>query len=138
FVTQQDPVGNVASERIDSKSNLAQTRIKAGISHDFSGDRKLGIYYSYGIVSADFGNVSHTLNGQPQSLDTTHSAGRSSEVGSRFRGILTKKLFYGAQVSWFLLSLDDQLNLSSIVNSHAHDRTTGSSFAVGLEYALRP
>jgi hypothetical protein len=59
-------------------------------------------------------------------------------VGIRFRGILTKKLFYGAQASWFLLSLGDQLNLSSIVNSHAHDRTTGSSFAVGLGYALRP
>jgi len=138
FVTQQDPLGNVASERIASNSNLTQTRIKAGVSHDFSGDRKLGIYYSYGIVSADFGNVSHTLNGQPQSLDTTHSAGHSSEVGIRFRGILTKKLFYGAQASGFLLSLGDQLNLSSIVNSHAHERTTGSSFAVGLGYAIRP
>jgi FecR protein len=138
FVTQQDAAGNIASERIDSKSNLAQTRIKAGVSHDFSGERKLGIYYSYGFVSADFGNVSHTLNGQPQSLDTTQSAGRSSEAGMRFRGVLTKKLFYGAQASWFLLSLDDQLKLSTIVNSHQHDRTTGSSFAVGLGYALRP
>lgn len=138
FVTQQDSTGNVTSERIDSHSNLAQTRIKAGVSHDFSGNRKLGIYYSYGIVSADFGNVSHTLNGQPQSLDTTQSAGHSSEVGIRFRGVLTRKLFYGAQASWFLLSLGDQLKLSSIVDSHAHDRTTGSSFAVGLGYALRP
>ncbi|HVS87091.1 MAG TPA: FecR domain-containing protein [Candidatus Acidoferrum sp.] len=138
FVTQQDAAGNVASERIDSKSNLSQTRIKAGVSHDFSRERKLGIYYSYGFVSADFGNASHTLNGQPQSLDTTQSAGRSSEVGIRFRGVLTKKLFYGAQASWFLLSLDDQLKLSTIVNSHQHDRTTGSSFAAGFGYALRP
>jgi hypothetical protein len=138
FVTQQDAAGNITSERIDSKSNLAQTRIKAGVSHDFSGERKLGIYYSYGFVSADFGNASHTLNGQPQSLDTTQSAGRSSDVGVRFRGVLTKKLFYGAQASWFLLCLDDQLKLSAIVNSHAHDRTTGSSFAVGFGYAFRP
>jgi FecR-like protein len=138
FVTQQDAAGNVASERIDSHSNLAQTRIKAGVSQEFSGERKLGIYYSYGFVSAGFGNVSHTLNGQPQSLDTTQSAGRSSEVGIRFRGVLTKKLFYGAQASWFLLSLDDQLKLSAIVNSHEHDRTAGSTFAVGLGYAIRP
>jgi hypothetical protein len=138
FVTQQDAVGNVASERINSKTNLAQTRIKAGVSHDFSGERKLGIYYSYGFVSADFANVSHTLNGQPQSLDTTQSAGRSSEVGVRFRGVLTKKLFYGAQASWFLLSLDEQLRLSTIVNSHELDRTTGSSFAAGIGYAFRP
>jgi hypothetical protein len=89
-------------------------------------------------VSADFGDVSHTLNGQPQNLDTTRSTGHSSEVGIRFRGVLTRKLFYGAQASWFLLSLDDQLKLSSIVNSHAQDRTTGSSFAVGLGYAIRP
>jgi hypothetical protein len=138
LVTHQDAAGHIASERIDSKSNLSQTRIKAGVSHDFSGERKLGIYYSSGFVAADFGNVSHTLIGQPQSLDTTQSAGRSSEVGIRFRGVLTKKLFYGAQASWFLLSLDDQLKLSSIVNSHAHDRRTGSSFAVGLGYALCP
>jgi hypothetical protein len=138
FVTQQDAAGNIASEKIDSKTNLAQTRIKAGLSHDFSGERKLGIYYSYGFVSADFGNVSHTLNGQPQSLDTTQSAGRSSEVGVRFRGVLTKKLFYGAQASWFLLSLDEQLKLSTIVYSHQHDRTTGTSFAVGFGYAFRP
>jgi hypothetical protein len=137
-VTQQEAAGNVASERIESNTNLAQTRIKAGLSHDFSRDRKLGIYYSYGFVSADFGNVSHTLNGQPQTLDTSQSAGRSSEVGVRFRGVLTKKLFYGAQASGFLLSLDDQLKLSTIVNSHEHARTTGSSFAVGLGYALRP
>jgi len=89
-------------------------------------------------VSADFGDVSHTLNGQPQNLDTTHSTGHSSEVGIRFRGVLTRKLFYGAQASWFLLSLEDQLKLSSIVNSHAQDRATGSSFAVGLGYAIRP
>jgi hypothetical protein len=138
FVTQQDAVGNVASERINSKTNLAQTRIKAGVSHDFSRDRKLGIYYNYGFVSADFENVSHTLNGQPQSLDTTQSAGRSSEVGVRFRGVLTRRLFYGAQASWFLLSLDEQSKLSTIVNSHEHDRTTGSSWAVGIGYAFRP
>jgi hypothetical protein len=138
FVTQQDAAGNVASERINSNTNLAQTRIKAGVSHNFSGERKIGIYYSYGFVSADFGNLSHSLNGQPQSLDTTQSAGRSSEVGIRFRGVVTKRLFYGVQASGFLLSLNDQLNLSTSVNSHQHDRTTGSSFAVGLGYALRP
>lgn len=138
FVTQQDAAGNVASEKIDSHSNLAQTRIKAGVSHDFSGERKLGIYYSYGLVSADFANVSHTLNGLPQSLDTTQSAGRSSEIGIRFRGVLTKKLFYGAQASWFRLSLREQLKLSAIADSHEDDRTTGSSFAVGFGYAIRP
>jgi hypothetical protein len=138
FVTQQDAAGNIASERIDSHSNLTQTRIKAGVSQDFSGERKLGIYYSYGFVSAGFGDVSHTLNGHPQSLDTSHSTGHSSEAGIRFRGVLTKKLFYGAQASWFLLSLDDQLKLSAIVNSHEHAHTEGSTFAVGLGYAVRP
>jgi len=138
FISQQDPIGNVTSERINSESNLAQTRIKVGLSQDFSGERKLGIYYSYGFVSADFRNLSHTLNGQPQTLDATQSGGRSSEVGVRFRGVLTKKLFYGAQASYFFLTLNDQLRLSAIVNSHQVDRTTGSSFAAGLGYALRP
>jgi hypothetical protein len=30
------------------------------------------------------------------------------------------------------------LKLSTIVNSHEHDRTTGSSFALGMGYAFRP
>jgi hypothetical protein len=52
--------------------------------------------------------------------------------------VLTRKLFYGLQASWFLLSMDEQLKLSAIVNSHERNRTTGSSFAVGLGYALNP
>jgi hypothetical protein len=136
FVSQQDAVGNVSSERVDSRSNLAETRIKVGLSHDFSGQRKIGVYYNYGFVSADFHNISHTLDAQPQSLDMTRSTGRFSEAGIRFRGVLTRKLFYGVQASWFLLSMDEQLKLSAIVNSHQHNRTTGSSFAVGLGYAL--
>ena len=138
FVSQQDALGNISAERVDSKSALAEKRIKVGISHDFSGQRKLGIYYNYGFVSADFRDISHTLDALPQSLDATKSAGRFSEVGIRFRGMLTRKLFYGAQVSWFLLSLQEQLRLSTIANSHVHNRTTGESFAVGLGYAFRP
>ena len=138
FVTQQDALGNISSERVDSRSNLVENRIKFGVSHDFSGQRKIGIYYNYGFLSADFSDVSHTLNAQPQPLDFTRSVGRFSEGGVRFRGVLTRKLFYGAQASWFVLSLDEQLRLSTIVNSHQHNRTTGSSFAVGLGYALRP
>jgi hypothetical protein len=138
FVSQQDAPGNVSSERVDSRSNLAETRIKIGLSHDFSGQRKIGVYYDYGFVSADFHNISHTLNVQPQSLDVTQSAGRFSEAGIRFRGVLTRKLFYGLQASWFLLSMGEQLNLAEIVNSHEHKRSSGSSFAVGLGYALNP
>jgi len=136
--TQQDMSGMAAIEKRQSTVNLGQTQLKAGLSHDFSGERKLGIYYGYGFVSADFGNLFHSLNGRPQGLDTTHSAGRSSEAGIQYRGVLSRRLFYGAHASWFLLSLNDRLNLSEIVNSHEHDRTTGSSFAVGLAYALRP
>jgi hypothetical protein len=138
FASQQDAFGNISSERVDSRSNLAETRIKVGVSHDFSGQRKLGIYYNYGFISADFKNLSHTLNAMPQSLDITQSAGHFSEVGIRFRGVLTRRLFYGVQASWFLLSLQEQLRLSTIVDSHEHKRTSGSSFSVGLGYALRP
>jgi len=138
FVTEQDALGNVSSERIDSRSNLTENRIKIGVSHEFSGQRKLGVYYNYGFLSADFGDVSHTLNAQPQPLDSTQNAGRFSEGGIRFRGLLTRKLFYGAQASWFVLSLDEQIRLSTIMNSHQRERTTGSSFAVGLGYAFRP
>jgi hypothetical protein len=138
FMTQQDAAGNVLSQKVDSRSNLDETRIKIGLSHDFAGQRKIGLYYNYGFVSTDFYNVAHSLNAQPQGLDMTQSMGRFSEAGLLFRGVLTRKLFYGAQASWFLLSMDERLKLSAIVNSHAHNRTTGSSFAVGLGYALTP
>ena len=105
FVTQQDARGKYRERKNQLKyESRADVELRPECHTIFPGERKLGIYYSYGFVSADFGNVSHTLNGQPQSLDTTQSAGRSSEVGIRFRGVLTRKLFYGAQASWFLLS----------------------------------
>jgi FecR protein len=137
-IGQQNSQGTKTREDTASRSNLHQTRIKVGLSHDFHGGRKLGIYYSYGFLSDAFGNLSRTLNGQPQSLDKTHSGGRTSEVGLRFRGGLTKRLFYGAQASWFSMAVREHLNLSGLVKSHEHDRSTGSSFAIGLGYALKP
>jgi hypothetical protein len=136
--TQADMQGTEAIENIDSRANLSQTRIKVGLSQEFSRDRKLGIYYSYAFVSSDFGDVSHRLGDRPQDLDTMRSAGHSSAAGIRFRGVLAKRLFYGAYASWFFLALDDQLKLSPMVNCHEHDRGFGSSFALGLTYALRP
>jgi hypothetical protein len=135
---QQNLLGTIAREDTDSRSSLTQTRIKFGFSHDFHGGRKLGIYYSYGFVSDGFDNLSHTLNGKTQRLDKTHSEGRTSEVGVRFRGGLTKRLFYGAQASWFSLAVREHLNLTGSVNSRERDRTAGSNFAMGLGYSLTP
>jgi len=135
---QQNSQGTVAKEEANSRSALSQTRIKVGISRDFHGGRKLGIYYSYGFVSDGFDILSHTLNGKPQPLDATHSEGRTSEIGMRFRGGLTKRLFYGAQASWFSLAVREHLNLTGTVKSREHDRTAGSNFAIGLGYSLTP
>jgi hypothetical protein len=135
---QQDSLEQKATEVTDSRSHLAQTRIKIGVTHDFSGERKVGIHYSYGFISAGFGDRSHKLNGQLQSPDTTHSTGRSSEVVVRFRGGLTQRSFYGLQASWFMQTLYDQWNLSAIPDSMERDRTMGSSFSFGLGYALHP
>ncbi len=126
-----------SAERFSSASRISQTTLTAGLSRDLNPTTTLGIFYRYGLISATDYDLSHTINGSPASLNSTDSAGHSSEIGLRLRGALTPRLFYGITGSWSGVALGDALVRTGTVNSHERDRAQNGSVGFGLSYALR-
>jgi hypothetical protein len=123
-------------EQIVSASHISQTRLTAGFSRDLGAKTKLGVFYRYGFISATDHDLSHTMNGSAIGLNSTDSAGHSSEIGFRLRGVITPTLSYGLTGAWSGVSLGDGLVRTNTVNSHEHDRAQLGSAALGLGYAL--
>jgi hypothetical protein len=137
-IVQSDTKGLTANENILSSTNFSETRFKLGVTHDFSSHSKLGLYYNYGLLQAQLNDNSHLLDGIAQSPDFSSSSGHLSEAGLRFRGVRTNRLFYGLQASGFASSLNQQLRLSIISDSHAREFSSGGIATFGLGYALQP
>ena len=128
--------GRLAEERIQSTSNVTQTRLTAGFSRDLSRNLKLGLFYRYAFIRADDRDVSHTINGFPAGLNATLTAGHSSEFGLRLRGLATPRLSYGIAASWLGISLGDAVSRIGAVDSHQRDGARRPTVALGLGYAL--
>jgi hypothetical protein len=128
--------GRLAVERSQSTSDISQTRLTAGFSRDLSRSLKLGLFYRYAFIRADDQDVSHSLNGFPAGLNATRTAGHSSEIGLRLRGMATPRLSYGMAAAWLGISLLDGMNRIGAVDSHQRDRMKRGTAAIGLGYAL--
>jgi hypothetical protein len=137
-IMQADTTGLTANENVVSATSLAETRFKVGFTHDFSSRSKLGFYYDYGVFQGRLRDRSHLVNGVAQPLDFANNSGHLSEIGLRFRGVLTSRLFYGIEASGFATTLNRRLQLSTISDSHAQEKSTGGIATFGLGYALRP
>ena len=131
-------LGQSSTDILHSHSDISQTRLTAGLSHDFAGDHKLGVFYRYGLIGATDADQTHMDAGVNLPLDSTRSAGHSAEIGARLRGPLSRKLFYGLDASIVGLSLDDALVRAGAVNSHQRDRSHREAFGLGLGYVLNP
>jgi hypothetical protein len=69
-------------------------------------------------------------------LNATRTAGHSSEIGLRLRGMATPRLSYGIAAAWLGISLLDGMNRIGAVDSHQRDRMKRGTAAIGLGYAL--
>ncbi len=130
--------GSTPYDRIESRSDISQTRLTFGISRAIGKTNKLGGYYRYGLIDATDRETSHTLRGRPQGLSSTLSSGHSSEFGMRMRGEITPRILYGVTGAWLGLSLGDGLTRSATVASHQRDRTQRGSLAVGIGFVATP
>jgi hypothetical protein len=133
-----DPAGPQSIDTLRAHSNISQTRVTAGLTHEFAGNHKLGVYYRYGLINASDADTAHLLNGAAAPLNSTNSAGHSAEVGMRLRGPVTRRLFYGFDASLVGLSLDDGLVRAGIANSHQRDRARRGALGLGFGYLLSP
>ena len=127
---------NLSTERIGSASDVSQTRLTVGFSHDLSKNTKLGVFYRYAFIQATDADQSHTIDGSPAGLNSTRTAGHSAELGLRLRGAITPRLSYGVTAAWLGVSLQDSLVRTNAVVSHERDRAQRGSLGVGLGYAL--
>ena len=130
-----DP-GEVKTDRTDASSDITQTRLTAGWQHALGGGHSGGIFYRYGFIEAADGDRSHTLGGLSLPLESTGTAGHSSEIGMRLRGPLSRRLFYGLTASWMGLSLEEKLTRLFNVNSLQRDRAHRATLGLGLGYVL--
>ncbi|HEY2013915.1 MAG TPA: FecR family protein [Bryobacteraceae bacterium] len=134
--TTAESEGMGSVERLNSVSDISQTRLTAGYSKDLASRAKLGVFYRYAFISANDSDQSHTVNGIAGGLNSTHTSGHSSELGLRLRGAITPRLSYGVTAAWLGVSLEDGLVRTNAVDSRQRDRSQRGSLGFGLGYAL--
>lgn len=138
LTTKDDGSGLQQRERVESHAHVQRTRFTVGLTRDIGTSSKLGIFYRYGYTSARDRNRLRTLDGIPLPLELTGATGNSSEIGMRLRGLLTRRLFYGAEGSLLFGRGDENVRRAIVVDSNERSRTTRATLGFGLGYALRP
>jgi hypothetical protein len=137
-VTESDASGLTASEFVSSRSLANRTRLTIGLTRELRGGQKLGLFYRYGFTSAEDRERSRTLNGARRLLNRLSATGRSSEIGLRLRGPITRRLFYGAEGSYFFANTDESTRHIGVVDSTIRNRSKRAALGFGLGYVLRP
>jgi hypothetical protein len=129
--------GLKASEELVAGSQINRLRLQFGLTHEFDRSHKLGLLYRHGLAAAEDRDRSRLFNGFPLSLDSVQYGGRSSEIGFRLRGPVSRRLFYGIEGSWLKVNLDEQIRRAIVVDSTERESIRRASAGVGLGYALR-
>jgi hypothetical protein len=135
--TQTNATGLTSREQVDTSSFARRTRFTVGLTREFSNGTKLGLFYRYGLVTAEDRDRSRTLNGANRFLNLTSVTGRSSELGLRIRGAITRRLFYGVEGSYLFTNNDGRTRRARVVDSNAFAGSTRATLGFGLGYVLR-
>ncbi len=126
-----------ANEELEAGSQINRLRFQFGLTREFDTGYKLGLLYRHGLASAEDRDSSRLFNGLPLSLDAVTYDGRSSEIGFRLRGPVTRRLFYGVEGSLLRVDIDDQIRRAIIVDSTERERITRGAVGFGVGFALR-
>jgi hypothetical protein len=137
-VTESDATGLTARELVRSRALADRTRLTLGLTREWGRGQKLGLFYRHGFTSAEDRERSRTLNGVSLLLNRTNATGRSSEIGLRLRGPVTRRLFYGVEGSYFFANTDESALRAFVVDSSVHDCATRAALGFGLGYVLKP
>jgi hypothetical protein len=130
------PDGRSESDVLRASTDVTQTRLTLGYSHDFAHGPRLGVYYRYAFIDSKDRDSLHLFNNFSMGLESTATAGHTSEFGARLRGMITPRLYYGFAGSWLGISLLDGLVRQNTGNSHERDRAYRGSVGAGLGYSL--
>ena len=134
---QTNTAGLTSRELVDTGSFARRTRFTVGLSRESNGGTKLGLFYRYGVVTGEDRDRSRTLNGANRLLNRTSVTGRSSEIGLRVRGAITRRLFYGVEGSYLFTNNVGQTRRSRVVDSDVFAGSTRATIGFGLGYVPR-
>ena len=134
---QTDAAGLTSRELVDTGSFARRTRLAVGVSRELSSGTKLGLFYRYGVVTGEDRDRSRTLNGANRLLNRTSVTGRSSEIGLRVRGAITRRLFYGVEGSYLFTNNDGQTRRARVVDSDVFAGSTRATIGFGVGYVPR-
>ena len=134
---QTDSAGLTSHELVDTGSFAKRTRFTVGMTRELSTGAKLGLFYRYGFVTAEDRDRSRTLNGANRLLNHTNVTGRSSEIGLRVRGAITRRLFYGVEGSYLFTNNDGQTRRARVVDSDVFAGSIRAALGLGLGYVPR-
>src|SRR5262249_14153072 len=127
--------GVKANEELVAGSQINRLRFQFGMTHEFDHSHKLGLLYRRGLATAEDGDHSRLFNGLPLTLDSADYAGRSSEIGFKLRGPVTRRLFYGFEGSWLKVILDEQIQRAITVDSTERGNITRGAASFGVGFA---
>jgi len=133
----ENDAGLNAKEELKAGSQINRLRFQLGMTYEFKGGHKIGLFYRHGLATAEDNDHSRLFNGFPLSLDSTRQEGQSSEISFRLRGPLTHRLFYGLEGSLLRVGIYEQIRRAVIVDSTDHTRVMRASAGFGLGLALR-
>jgi hypothetical protein len=124
---------------VESKTQLARTRLTLGFTHDFGGGRKLGLFFRHGLTSVDQQNQLRVpRSNELIPFDTTIVSTHASEAGVRWRRPLTRRLFYGVEASYLSENIESRRVFVDKPSLSDDDRARRLRFGGGIGYALRP
>jgi len=132
--TQTDDTGLSSFELSDTGSLANRTRFTIGLTREFAGGEKLGIFYRYGALSGADRDRSRTLDGVNRLLNRTSARARTSEFGFRFRDSFSRRLFYGVEGSYFIADTTGRTRRARVVDSNESGDTQRVTIGGGLGY----
>jgi len=135
--TQTNQNGLVSRELADTGSTASRTRLTIGLTREFGDGSKLGFFYRYGAVTAEDRDRSRTLNGVARLLNRTTAAGKTSELGFRFRDAINRRLFYGIEASYLISDTSGRTRRARVVDSNEFAGSTRAAIGLGLGYILK-
>ncbi len=137
-ISLSDPAGVTALQLVKSRSLASRTRLTLGLTRELEGGRKLGLFFRYGWTSADDRERSRTINGAQRLLNRNITTGRSSELGFRWRGPITKRLFYGIEASYLFAPTTERARHIGVVDSNIAGRSSRATLGFGVGYIFKP
>jgi len=132
--TQTDDSGRSSFELSDTGSVANRTSFTIGLTREFAGGEKLGLFYRYGALSGADRDRSRTLDGINRLLNRTSATARTSEFGFRLRDSFSRRLFYGIEGSYFTADTTGRTRRARVVDSNESGDTQRVTIGGGLGY----